>query len=134
MAIGVLTYLATFLFQFYKPALLIKTPVRVAGIVITIIGVYFFGSYSTEMVWRKRVEEVQAKVAVAEAASKDANTKLAKASKQKVKVIHERQVVIHAKIIHDAAKMDATCIVDPVAIQDLNAAAKSPLDQPQDKK
>ena len=89
MAIGVLAYLSTFLFQFYKPALLVKTPVRVAGIVITIIGVYFFGSYNTEMEWRKKVEAVQAEVDTAKAASKDANTKLAAARKQKVKIIKE---------------------------------------------
>jgi len=134
MAIGVLAYLATYLFGFYKPALLIQTPVRIASAVVTVAGVYFFGSYSTELEWRKRVEEVQAKVAAAETASKDANAKLAKASKQKVKVIHQRQIVIHERIKTIATKIDAECKVDPDAVHILNSAAKYPLAPKKDNK
>jgi len=134
MVLGVVTYLATYLFQFYKPALLIQTPVRVAAVVITIAGVYFFGSYNTEVEWRKRVEEVQAKVAAAEAAGKAANDKLAKAGKQKVKVIHQRQVVIHERIKTITTKIDAECKVDPDAVHILNSAAKYPLAPKKDNK
>ena len=60
------------------------------------------------------------------AQSKEANTKLAQVRKQKNKVIVQRQIVIHERIVKDAAKIDATCKVDPLAIKDLNDAATNP--------
>ena len=52
-----------------------------------------------------------------------ANVKLSAAIKAKKQATHSIQVVIKERIVHDAAKMDAKCVVDPSAIQDLNDAA-----------
>ena len=59
-------------------------------------------------------------------ASKSANDRLAQVRKQKNQVIIKRQVVIQERIVKDAAKIDATCRVDPLAIKDLNDAAANP--------
>ena len=38
-----------------------KTPLQIIGIVLLTVGVYWKGGYSTEMAWRDRVAEVEAK-------------------------------------------------------------------------
>jgi hypothetical protein len=47
---------------------------QVVSIIILIAGVYFKGGYSTEMLWRERVAEVEAKLKEAEAKSAEVNT------------------------------------------------------------
>lgn len=96
------------------------------GLVIFVVGVFMFGGAGVTTIWQEQVRQAQARVDAAVVASNVANTKLDKMRKQKNQVIVQRQVVIHERIVKDAAKMDATCRVDPVAIQDLNDAARNP--------
>jgi hypothetical protein len=49
---------------------------RQVGIVLLVIGVFFEGSYVTEMSWRARVNELQAKLKEAEIQSAKLNEKL----------------------------------------------------------
>jgi hypothetical protein len=97
------------------------------GIVLVILGVWLRGGYDTEMAWRAKVEEAQAKVAKAEEASKDANTKLEAKIKEKVKVRTEYITTIKERIVKDTQIIDAECKVAPEAIKDLNDAAVNPL-------
>jgi hypothetical protein len=50
---------------------------RQVGIVLLVIGVFFEGGYATEMSWRARVNELQAKLKEAEIQSVKLNEKLA---------------------------------------------------------
>jgi len=50
---------------------------RQVGIVLLVIGVFFEGGYATEMSWRARVNELQAKLKEAEIQSVKLNDKLA---------------------------------------------------------
>ena len=118
-------YGASFLVGFFPPAKPYKEPARIIGTLLAIAGVYCFGGYDVEMAWRAKADEMQAKVAVSEQQSKDANQKLADAVKAKDAAIKAAQQAVQQNIKRDAAKMDATCKVDPVAIYDLNAAAKN---------
>ena len=96
---------------------------QLVGTLLAICGVYFYGGYSTEMEWRAKVEEAQAKVVKAEAESKEANEKIKTVYVDRVKVVKEKQVVIEKQIVEVAAKMDAKCVVIPEALNILNDAA-----------
>ena len=93
------------------------------GIVVLVLGVWLRGGYDTEMAWRAKVEEAEAKVKLAEQKSSDANSKIQTKIVERVKVIHDKQVVVQEKIVKDASKIDATCTLDPVVVEDLNQAA-----------
>jgi len=123
---GLLVYfLSGFLTRF--PGLKIyKWLFKPLGLVIFVFGIFMFGGAGVTAIWQEQIKEAQSKVDAAVVASKSANTKLDQVRKQKNKVIVQRQVVIHERIVQDAAKMDATCKVDPVAIKDLNDAAINP--------
>lgn len=98
---------------------------QIASAVLLVAGVYFEGGYSTEMQWRERVAEVEAKVAKAEQESKEANDKLDSKSAEKVRVIREKGVVIKQYIDREVTKYDATCTIPAPVVRAHNAAAKN---------
>jgi hypothetical protein len=97
------------------------------GIVLLCVGIFFKGGYATEMSWRAKVAELEAKVKIAEEKSKQANEELAKSLKDKKNKTKEVQVVIQERIKEIEKKIDAECKVDQEAIDILNDAAKNKL-------
>lgn len=100
-------------------------PIRIAGTVAVLVGIWFQGGMANEAKWQAKVADMEAKVKLAEAQAEQANTDLAKKQKEKVKVVKEVQVVIKEKIVRVASKIDADCKVDPEAIEIINDAAKN---------
>jgi hypothetical protein len=100
--------------------------IKPVAAVVFVLGVFMFGGAGVTAIWQEQIKQAQAQVDLAVVASKTANDKLDKVRKQKNKVIVQRQVVIHDRIVKDSAKIDATCRVAPEAIQDLNDAATNP--------
>jgi hypothetical protein len=126
LASGVGMYVLSLFVNFIPPLKIYKTPIQLIGSLLAIAGVYFYGSYATEMEWRDRVKEAEAKVAIAEAKSQEVNTVIKKVYVDKIKVVHDKEIVIQEKIVHVADKMDAKCEVIPEALDILNEAAKKP--------
>jgi hypothetical protein len=93
------------------------------GIAVLVLGVWLRGGYDTELAWRAKVAEAEAKVVAAEAKSKETNTVIQTQYRDKIKTVKEVQVVVQERIIKEAAKMDAECKVDAEAISILNQAA-----------
>jgi hypothetical protein len=123
IAIGAILYVLSLLTGFIKPLAPYKEPIRIIATAFAIAGVYFYGSYSTEMDWRKRVEEAQAKVAIAEEQSKTANAKIDNKIQTRTRVVHDVQVVVKERIKEIAVRADAECKVDPEIVKSLNKAA-----------
>ena len=94
------------------------------GIVLLLGGVYFKGGEATNNAWRDRIADLEAKIAVAESKSKDANAKLATAVKEKNQAIQESKTVVQTKLKRDAVKIDAECRLDPAAVEILNESAR----------
>lgn len=98
---------------------------QIVSAVLLVAGVYLEGGYSTEMQWRERVREVEAKVAVAEQQAKDANVKLDKKAQEKVKVIQGKQVIVKQYIDREVVKYDDSCKIPKEVVKAHNAAAKN---------
>jgi hypothetical protein len=97
--------------------------IKPVGIALVILGVWLRGGYDTELAWRAKVAEAEAKVVAAEAKSKETNTVIQTEYRDKVKTVKEVQIVVQERIVKEAAKMDAECKVDAEAISILNQAA-----------
>lgn len=67
-----------------------KLPIQIVSIILFCSGLYWYGGYSTEMAWRERVAEMEAKVAEAEKKSEAANEEIQKRVLEKTKVIKEK--------------------------------------------
>ena len=60
------------------------------GIVLLVLGVWLRGGYDTEMAWRAKVAEAEARVAAAEQKSQETNTVIQEKVVEKTKVIKEK--------------------------------------------
>jgi hypothetical protein len=67
-----------------------KLPIQIVSIILFCSGLYWYGGYSTEMAWRERVAEMEAKVAAAEAKSKQLNSELEAKTVERTKLIREK--------------------------------------------
>lgn len=101
-----------------------KLPAELLGVVLLVVGAYFYGGYGTEKVWRERVAELEAKVAESEAKSKTANSVIQEKIVTKVKEIKVFQDRIKEVIVEKEKIIDAQCKVPPEALAILNQAAK----------
>ena len=138
IAAGVTGVLAGWLgkwIPFYGNYVKILQPV---GIVLLVLGVWLRGGYDTEMAWRAKVAEAEARVAVAEQQSKETNTVIEQKIVEKTKVIKgkteyitkylDREVVKKEEII----KYIEQCPVPKEIIDihnqaaDMNKAAEGP--------
>jgi uncharacterized protein YacL len=131
---GIGLYILGLLINFLPSIRLYKEPIRILSTVLIIIGVYCYGSYATEMAWRQRVEEVQAKVAAAELESAKTNTIIEEKIVTQTKLIHDRQIVVQTEIQQAAQQIDKECKLDSEVIRILNNAALNPTVSLGDKK
>lgn len=101
--------------------------VRIIGTVLLCAGLYFEGSVGTELEWRGRVAELEAKIKESEAKSAKVNTVIKEKIVYKTKVIKEKELVIQEKIKEVEKVIDAACPEVPVeAIDILNQSAQDP--------
>lgn len=101
-----------------------KFPIELLGVILLVVGSYFYGGYSTEKVWRERVSELEAKVAKAEEESKKVNVVIKEKIVEKVKEIKVFQDRIKEVIIEKEKIIDAQCKVPQEALDILNDSAK----------
>jgi hypothetical protein len=125
---GIIGTVVAFFFGFFIRYLPWIIPYRmllqIVALVLLIAGVYFKGGVGVEMEWRGRVAEMEAKVAKAEAESKNANEQIKTVYVDKVRVVKETQVVIQEKIKTVEVKIDSQCKITSDTIDILNDAAK----------
>jgi len=127
IAAGVGLYVLGMFLGYFPSLILYRRPIGILSTLLIVAGVYFYGSYDTEMKWRARVAEVQAKVEEYKKESDDANTKLEAKSKEKQKVRVEYYAQVKERIVEKAVQIDAKCELDPEVPKLINAAATNPL-------
>jgi uncharacterized membrane protein YeiB len=127
LLVGVIGTVASVLFKLvikYLPwAIPYRLLLQVVSVVLLIIGVYLKGGYAVESEWRARVAELEAKIAIAEQQSKEANVKIVTVYKDRIKVVKETQVVIQERIKEIEKRIDSQCTIDSSVIDILNDAA-----------
>jgi hypothetical protein len=109
-----------------------RLPAQVLGIALLVMGVYWRGGYSIEMEWRERVAEVEARVAAAEAQSREENVKIVTKVVTKTQVIRTRGETITKYIDREIVKYDekfakgGMCEIPQEFIKAHNSAAEAP--------
>jgi hypothetical protein len=67
---------ASFVLKFVPFVTAYRLPIQAAGLVLTVLGVWFEGAMSNEASWQARVHEMEAKVAAAEVKSAQENVRI----------------------------------------------------------
>jgi len=96
------------------------------GILLLVLGVWMRGGYDTEMAWRAKVEALEARVKESEQKSRDANSKLASAVKERDRAIQGAVATARGTIRQEAAAIDRECRLDPKVVPLLNQLADDP--------
>ena len=126
---GAVTTVAGFFVKFIPFVNTYRIPVQILGILLLTVGVYFQGGYSTEMAWRERVREVEAKVAEAEKKSQETNVEVVTKFVTRTQVVREkgkdivnyidREVVKNQEVI----RFVENCPIPEIIVNTHNAAA-----------
>ena len=126
---GAVTTAAGFFVRFIPFVNTYRIPVQIAGILLLTTGVYFEGGYTTEMAWRERVREVEAKLQVAETRSAEVNTEIVTRVITQTRIVRERgndivryvdrEVVKNQEVI----KFVENCPIPEIIVNTHNAAA-----------
>jgi hypothetical protein len=101
-------------------------PIYVLGTVITVAGVWFAGGRSNQAAWEAKVKDMEAKVQVAEAKSKEVNTVIETRVVEKVKIVKEKTNA-NKQIIKEVAgaQLDAKCELPVSTVMLVNSASKN---------
>lgn len=123
--IGLIGTILGFFLQYIPGIIQYRIPIKIISTVLLLLGIYFEGSYSTEMIWRERVAEVEARVAIAEAKSQEVNVIIQDKIVEKIKVIKEQVIVNHNIIKTHKEIINAECKIPDVAFQVYNTAVNN---------
>ena len=88
---------------FYGNYVKILQPV---GIVLLVAGVWLRGGYDTEMAWRAKVAEAEARIAIAEQKSQETNTVIEQKVVEKTKVIKVKTEYITQYLDREVVKKE----------------------------
>ena len=126
IAVGVGLYVASKLVTWIPLISQYKLPAELVGVVLLVAGSYLFGSHGTEMAWRERVKELEAKVKIAEEKSQQVNTVIETKVVTKIKVVKEN-VYVNREIIKEVAgkQLDASCSLPKSTISLHDSASRN---------
>ena len=97
---------------------------RTIGVILMLLGIYYEGSYNSDVYWKTKLDNLAAKVQVAEQRANDANGQIKTKIIYKTKVITKTVQVEKEKLKESSQKIDSGCVVSPEAIDIINSAAK----------
>jgi len=103
-----------------------KLPVELVGVVLLVVGAYFYGGYGVQSAWLARVAELEAKVKAAEEQSQKVNTVIQERVVTKIKVVKEN-VYVNREIIKEVAgkQLDASCSLPKSTISLHDSASRN---------
>ena len=102
-----------------------QTPIRLLGILLTILGVWFAGGISKDQEYRERISALQLRVAEAEKKSAEVNTQIEYVYRDRVQVVEKVRYQVISSIRESSTSMDANCTVIPQVVDILNQATQS---------
>jgi hypothetical protein len=125
VVVSVLALVATQFFSFIPFIDKYLTPIKVASIVVLVFSVYLEGAIGSNDMWQARVKDEQIRAAKAEAASAEANTKIAQLvllNQQSIRDINNEN---RKKLEGLSAQLNKQCTINSDVINVLNNAAKN---------
>lgn len=102
---------------------------QIAGVVILLSGVYLRGVFETEIVWRQRVAEAEAKIRAAEKRAEEATAQVVVEYRDRVQVVKQRVQVVKKEIEVQREVINADCKLNPTAVELYNRSIAAPVEK-----
>lgn len=101
-------------------------PIQLASLALILFSTFMTGAAYNNSAWLARVQELETKVAQAEAQSAQANTQITEQVVVKTKIVKQRGEDIVKYIDREVVKHDANCVIPQEFIATHNRAAEVP--------
>jgi hypothetical protein len=126
LTLGVGLYIASKLIKWIPMMGQYKLPAELVGVVLLVIGSYFYGGHGVQQAWEARVKELEEKVRVAEEQSQKVNTVIQERVVTKIQVVKEN-VYVNREIIKEVAgkQLDASCSLPKSTISLHDSASRN---------
>ena len=122
---GLLGLVATYVMKFIPFVYMYRTPIQVASVILVAVGTYMAGAISNEEAWVARVQEMELKVAAAEAQSAKENIKVVEKVVNKVQIVRQRGDDIIKYVDREITKYDNQCVIPKEFVEAHNKAAEA---------
>jgi hypothetical protein len=99
--------------------------IQVAGILLTVLGVWFAGGIAKDREYKERIADLQLQVAKAEKAAAEANAQIEYVYVDRIKVVEKIKYQVVSSIRENSSELDANCKISPKAVEILNQSAEA---------
>ena len=125
LLVGLLAIGASFVLSFIPFVSQYKLPIQVAGIILTVVAVWYEGGIAKDAEYKARIAALELKVAKAETESAEANTRLAEQILREQARIKDITETNKKRLDALAGQLNNQCTVNNSVITVLNDAAKN---------
>ena len=125
LLVGLLAIGASFVLSFIPFVSQYKLPIQVAGILLTILAVWYEGGIAKDAEYKIRIAEMELKISRSETAAAEANTKLAEQILREQARIKDITETNKKRLKELADQLNKQCTVNNSVITVLNDAAKN---------
>jgi hypothetical protein len=101
---------------------------QICGVILLIAGVYWYGGYTTEMIWRQQVVELEAKIKESENRAPEITKQIVTKYKDKIFIVNRGIEVIKKEIEEKKVYINEGCILSPAAVEAYNKSITGPVD------
>lgn len=123
LIIGVIGLLTSWVLSFIPFVSQYRLPIQVVSVILFSVSLWFEGSLSKDRQWKAKVEELEAKLAVAKIESEKINTEVITKVVTQKQVIKEKGKTVIEYIDREVVKYDSSCPLPSDVISAHNAAA-----------
>ena len=117
---------ASYLMKFIPFVYMYKTPIQIGSVVAIVLGTFMIGAAWNDQEWRRRVAEMEQKVAAAEVQSNEENVKIITKIVNKTEVIKTKGDDVIKYIEKEVIKYNDRCEIPNQLVEALNKAAEQP--------
>jgi hypothetical protein len=100
-----------------------NTPILLAGLFLTVSGVWFAGGISKDREYREKLADLQLAIARAEQRAAETNAKIEYVYRDRIQVVEKIKYEVSGSIREFSTEIDANCNINPKVINILNKAA-----------
>ena len=125
LLIGLAAIGASFVLSFIPFVSQYKLPIQVAGIILTVVAVWYEGGIAKDAEYRARIAAMELKISRAETAAAEANTRLAEQILKENARIKDLTETNKKRLKELADQLNRQCSVNQDVINVLNDAARN---------
>ena len=126
LSAGIVLYIASKLVTWIPMMGQYRLPAEIVGVVLLVVGAFFYGGHGVQKAWQERVAELEAKVKAAESKSQVVNTVIQTKIVERVKIVEKQVEVVKKEIEIQREVINAECKINDVAIELYNKAISDP--------